>query len=93
MAGVGAGGAMFALASALMMPVVAGLLILNLAVGVITRSAPQLNLFSVGFPLAILAAMALLWLTAPHMGQGLVELSEAGLALLADIFAPPVGTP
>jgi flagellar biosynthesis protein FliR len=87
-AGVGAGTAMFALASALMLPVVGGLLILNLSVGVITRSAPQLNLFSVGFPLAILATIALLWMTAPQMSGGMLGISETGLGLLRDLFAP-----
>jgi len=88
-AGVMAGGMMFALASALMLPVVTGLLVLNLAVGVITRSAPQLNLFSVGFPLAILAAFILLWLTTPQMVDGLIGVAETSLAMLGDIL--PLG--
>jgi flagellar biosynthetic protein FliR len=87
-AGVEAGALMFALAAALMLPVVAGLLVLNLAVGVITRSAPQLNLFSVGFPIAILASFILLWLTVPQMMQGLAEVAEAGLFTLRDMLAP-----
>ncbi|NEX45278.1 flagellar biosynthetic protein FliR [Pseudotabrizicola algicola] len=92
-AGVTAGGTMFALASALMMPVVAGLLVLNLAVGVVTRSAPQLNLFSVGFPLAILAAFVLLWLTTPQMFDGLVGVVEAGAGLIGNMLAPVVTGP
>jgi flagellar biosynthesis protein FliR len=87
-AGVLAGGKMFALGSALMMPVVAGLLVLNLAVGVVTRSAPQLNLFSVGFPLAILAAFILLWLTTPQMVDGLGVVTETGLGLIGDLLSP-----
>ena len=85
-AGVMAGGMMFSLASALMLPVVAGLLVLNLAVGVVTRSAPQLNLFSVGFPLAILAAFVLLWLTTPQMVAGLVGVTETSLGLIGDLL-------
>ena len=88
LAGVGTGSAMFALASALMLPVVGGLLILNLSVGVITRSAPQLNLFSVGFPLAIIAALVLLWMTVPQMAGGMLGISDAGLSLMRDLFAP-----
>jgi len=83
--GVGSGALLFALASALMLPVVAGLLVLNLAVGVISRSAPQLNLFSVGFPLAIIVVLVLLWLTAPQMVQGMVSVTEAALDLLRDM--------
>jgi len=87
-AGIQAGGLMFALAAALMLPVVAGLLVLNLAVGVITRSAPQLNLFSVGFPIAILAAFILLWLTTPQMMQGLADIAETGLSTLQNMLPP-----
>jgi len=90
-AGVMAGGAMFALASALMLPVVTGLLVLNLAVGVVTRSAPQLNLFSVGFPLAILAAFVLLWLTTPQMVDGLTSVNAAALAIIGDLLPPTQG--
>ncbi|MGR3505921.1 MAG: flagellar biosynthetic protein FliR [Paracoccaceae bacterium] len=85
-AGIGAGTIMFTLTSALMLPVVAGLLILNLAVGVISRSAPQLNLFSVGFPLALLALLVLMWLTAPQMIEGLVTIANSGLHALRDMF-------
>ncbi len=85
-AGVTAGGMMFALASALMLPAVAGLLVLNLAVGVMTRSAPQLNLFSVGFPLTILAAIILLWLTAPQMMTGLEGVVDAGLQMIDGVL-------
>lgn len=88
-AGVTAGGMMFALASALMLPVVVGLLILNLAVGVVTRAAPQLNLFSVGFPLAMLAAIVLLWLTTPQMMTGLERVSAAALQMIGDIMPLP----
>lgn len=89
--GVGTGTMLFALAAALMLPVVTGLLVLNLAVGVMSRSAPQLNLFSVGFPLALLVVLVLLWLTAPQMVQGLSALSEAGLGLLGDMIAALAG--
>lgn len=92
-AGVRAGGMMFALAASLMLPVVAGLLALNLAVGVITRSAPQLNLFSVGFPLAMLAAIALLWLTSPQLADGLARVTRTALDAVGSLVPPPTGTP
>jgi flagellar biosynthetic protein FliR len=91
--GITAGALLFALASALMLPVVAGLLVLNLAVGVISRSAPQLNLFSVGFPLAIIVVLVLLWLTAPQMVQGMESVTAAGLDLLREMIQPGSGAP
>jgi flagellar biosynthetic protein FliR len=32
------------------LPVVTALLITNIALGILTRAAPQLNLFAIGFP-------------------------------------------
>lgn len=85
-AGLAAGAGMFPLAAALMLPAVAGLLLLNLAVGVISRSAPQLNLFSVGFPLALLAGLVLLWLTAPLAAQTMARIAAEGTRMLAALL-------
>ena len=88
-AGIMAGATMFALAASLMLPVVAGLLVLNLSVGVLTRSAPQLNLFSVGFPITILMMFVLLWLSAPNLLAGLSVIAGDGLRDLRDLLAGP----
>lgn len=61
--GIDAGGLMFAFAASIMLPIVAVLFIINLAIGVITKSAPQLNLFSFGFPITILSVFVLLILS------------------------------
>jgi flagellar biosynthetic protein FliR len=87
-AGILAGASMFALAASLMLPVAAGVLVLNLAVGVLTRSAPQLNLFSVGFPITILLMFVLLWITAPWMVQGFGVLVGDALNILRDLLLP-----
>ena len=39
-----------------MLPVVGSLLMANIAIGVITRSSPQLNMFSFAFPVTLLLA-------------------------------------
>jgi flagellar biosynthetic protein FliR len=51
----------------LALPAVTALLFVNLALGVATRAAPQLNIFSVGFPVTLLLGLWLLWLTLPHL--------------------------
>jgi flagellar biosynthesis protein FliR len=88
-AGITAGTAMFALGASLMLPVVAGLLVLNLSVGVLTRSAPQLNLFSVGFPITILAMFVLLWLGTPNLLLGFSALVTDALRDLRALMAAP----
>ncbi|MFN3987470.1 MAG: flagellar biosynthetic protein FliR [Rhodocyclaceae bacterium] len=45
--------AMFAIGVLLALPMVAALLITNISLGVLTRAAPQLNLFAVGFPVTL----------------------------------------
>ena len=44
----------------LALPVIVSLLFINLGIGVITRAAPALNIFAVGFPAMILAGIILL---------------------------------
>lgn len=45
----------------LALPAVTALLIVNIAFGVMTRAAPQLNVFSLGFPLALLLGLVIVW--------------------------------
>lgn len=57
-----AAGALFSVGLAVSLPVVAALLIVNIALGVMNRSAPQITIFSVGFPITL--GVGLLLLTA-----------------------------
>jgi flagellar biosynthetic protein FliR len=43
------------------LPAVTALLIVNLAFGVMSRSAPQLNVFSLGFPFSIVFGAVIMW--------------------------------
>ena len=47
----------------LVLPAITALLIINIAFGVMTRAAPQLNIFSIGFPLTLVLGMVILWMT------------------------------
>ena len=51
----------------LSLPVVAALLITNLALGILNRAAPQIGVFQIGFPLTMLVGMLLLQLMIPNM--------------------------
>jgi flagellar biosynthetic protein FliR len=59
------GSQMFVSGLLIALPALASLLLVNLAFGVITRSAPQLNIFAVGFPITLLAGFALILLSLP----------------------------
>jgi len=45
----------------LILPAIAALLVVNIAFGVMTRAAPQLNIFSIGFPLTLVLGIAIFW--------------------------------
>ena len=55
------GGWMFASALTIALPVLAGLLLVNVAFGVMSRSAPQINIFAVGFPITLIFGLLLMW--------------------------------
>lgn len=47
----------------LALPAVTALLVMNVLFGVMTRAAPQLNVFSLGFPVSMMFGMFLIWAT------------------------------
>lgn len=57
------GGWIFATSLAIVLAPVTAMLVVNLAFGVMTRAAPQLNIFSLGFPVTMLAGLLIMWLT------------------------------
>lgn len=58
---------MFSGALMVAIPAVTALLITNSALALMTRAAPQLNVFSVGFPITILLGLTVIALTLPSM--------------------------
>ncbi len=61
---------------------VAALLTTNLALGVLTRAAPQLNIFAIGFPLTILMGILVLALSLPYFGQTLHRQFSDGISAM-----------
>ncbi|MDC0601569.1 flagellar biosynthetic protein FliR [Aliiglaciecola sp.] len=54
---------MFISAVTLSLAPIVSLLIVNLAFGVMTKAAPQLNIFSIGFSIAQIMGLVIIWLT------------------------------
>ncbi len=52
----------------LALPIMVSLLFINIGIGVITRAAPALNIFAVGFPAMIMAGMIIFSLSMPSIG-------------------------
>jgi flagellar biosynthetic protein FliR len=79
---------MFSGAFMLALPAVAAIVIVNLAFGVVTRAAPQLNIFAVGFPITITLGFVVMYVTLGSFGAGFVQLTEQGLQLMRTVMIP-----
>ncbi|MGH1360190.1 MAG: flagellar biosynthetic protein FliR [Burkholderiaceae bacterium] len=74
------GTAVFSLALSIALPFMMLLLFVNLALGIMSRVAPQFSVFAVGFPLTIGVGMTLLTFTTPLMDTAI----NLAMVLLAD---------
>jgi flagellar biosynthetic protein FliR len=83
----GYGGEMFATAVAIALPVTLVLLLVQTVTGVLSRSAPSLNLFALGLPAGVLAGIAALIAAAPILADQLVDLSRAAIEASASLLA------
>jgi flagellar biosynthetic protein FliR len=54
---------MFAGALLLALPAVVALLVVNFAFGIMTKAAPQLNIFAIGFPFTMLFGLFIVWVS------------------------------
>ena len=73
------GGSIFAYSLQISLPILAALLITNIALGILTRAAPQLNLFAIGFPITLAIGFLVLALSMPHFIPTLDRLTQEGL--------------
>ncbi|MEK6685486.1 MAG: flagellar biosynthetic protein FliR [Pseudomonadota bacterium] len=80
------GGEIFKSGLQLSLPVLTALLITNLALGILTRAAPQLNIFAVGFPLTLSMGLLVLALSMPFYAPILERLVYDGLNLMMGIL-------
>jgi len=79
-------GQMYAGAVLVALPAFAALLMVNLGFGVVTRAAPQLNIFAVGFPAMILLGFSALIVMMPTIAQRFTELLHQAYGLLGQIL-------
>lgn len=56
-----AGGWLFMAALLMALPAVTALLVVNFAFGIMTKAAPQLNIFAIGFPFTMLMGIFIVW--------------------------------
>jgi flagellar biosynthesis protein FliR len=79
------GSQLFSGALAVALPGVTALLIVNVAFGVMSRAAPQLNLFAVGFPISLVFGLLIVLAGLPSMQTTFVHLLSDAFELLGKL--------
>lgn len=72
----------FAAGVLMSLPIMSALLLINLGFGVASRSAPQLNIFSVGFPVSLLLGLLLVWIGLPGVMDLFVDFLDEGYLVI-----------
>jgi len=74
------GGLMVALPSTI------ALLVVNIAFGVISRAAPQMNIIAVGFPFTMIMGLVIIWLTLSNVLPMYERLSDEAFEMITDMI-------
>ncbi len=77
------GAALFSSALWIALPMVALLLFVNLTLGIISRVAPQMNIYAVGFPVTLTVGMLGIAATLPTLEQPMLALLQQAIALFS----------
>jgi len=75
----------FAAGVQIALPLIMMLLFANLALGVMTRAAPQLNIFAVGFTITLGVGLVMLLLQMSHFDAPLLRLFDLHLERLSEL--------
>jgi flagellar biosynthetic protein FliR len=69
------------------LPGMTALLVVNLAFGVMSRAAPTLNLFAIGFPVTLIFGLVIIWAGLPAVQSTFVDSLEQAFELMRAILA------
>lgn len=78
-------GWVFGSALVMSLPAITALLLCNLTFGVMTRAAPQLNIFALGFPMTMLFGLLVLAITSAQFGEHYARFFSEILAMLRQL--------
>jgi flagellar biosynthesis protein FliR len=86
---VAMGSWMFSAALLITLPLFTSLMIVNMSFGVMSRSAPQLNVFTVGFPITLIFGFILMWFTLANFLPVYFDIMEEGIGTLRTLALSP----
>lgn len=73
------GGKIFSSGVQIALPIIAALLLTNIALGILTRAAPSLNLFGIGFPITLGVGFIVIATSLPYLATPLQNLFLQGI--------------
>ncbi len=73
---------LFSTAFMMSLSAIVALLMVNLTFGVMSRSAPQINIFVIGFPMMTLAGLIIIWMIIKSFIPYWIQQHEAGISLV-----------
>jgi flagellar biosynthetic protein FliR len=79
------GADLFASALWIALPMVGMLMFTNLALGIVSRVAPQINIFAVGFPITLVVGLIAITVTLPMLDQPFMALMERTIGIFSGI--------
>jgi flagellar biosynthetic protein FliR len=85
------GGTVFSGAIGIALPGITALLIVNLAFGVVSRAAPSLNLFAVGFPISLVIGLLVILAGIAPLQESFTRLMSEGFEFLRNLQGVPHG--
>lgn len=80
-------GQLFARGLLMALPIIIALLLVNIGMGVVSRAAPQLNIFAIGFPITLMMGFVVMWVTLPHVLSGFGQLVGQAMDVSLDILS------
>jgi flagellar biosynthetic protein FliR len=80
------GSRMFAGGLLIALPIVGAMLLVYMGMGVVMRAAPQLNIFSVGFPITMLLGFVLMWVSLPSLFDAFNQFLEDSFQLMMQLL-------
>ncbi len=73
------------------MPILGTLFLVSVAMGLLSKAAPQMNILSEGFPISITVAFALIMVTMPFLVEAFARVVDAGFSQMEAFFAKAGG--
>lgn len=80
------GSTVFSVGLQLALPLIAIMLMTNLALGILTRSAPQLNIFAIGFPITLSVGLIVLDFMLPYFAPQFEIMIQNGFKTTANVI-------